>query len=80
MQVYECYFLLFDIYVLHNLVRCYKIYRLVRGILHRGVAQVVECLLREQEAVGSSPATPTNFFPLHKRDHRGVAQVARVLA
>ena len=27
---------------------------------HRGVAQVVECLLREQEAVGSSPATPTN--------------------
>lgn len=43
------------------------------------MAQVVECLLREQEAVGSSPATPTNFF-LTLRDHRGVAQVARVLA
>ena len=28
---------------------------------YRGVAQVVECLLREQEAVGSSPATPTRF-------------------
>ena len=44
---------------LHIFSRCYNIYRLVRGILHRGVAQVVECLLREQEAVGSSPVTPT---------------------
>ena len=46
---------------LHIFICCYKIYRLVRGILQRGVAQVVECLLREQEAVGSSPATPTKF-------------------
>ena len=28
----------------------------------RGVAQVVECLLREQEAASSSLATPTRFF------------------
>ncbi len=47
-------------------------------IPNRGVAQVVECLLREQEAVGSSPATPTNFSFYDA--HRGVAQVARVLA
>ena len=62
LRVWKSIFSIFDIYVLHNLIRCYKIYRLVRGILHRGVAQVVECLLREQEAVGSSPATPTNNF------------------
>ena len=44
------------------------------------MAQVVECLLREQEAVGSSPATPTNGnLPFIDAD-RGVAQVARVLA
>lgn len=29
-------------------------------ILYRGVAQVVECLLWEQDAAGSSPVSPTN--------------------
>ena len=47
----------------------------------RGVAQVVECLLREQEAASSSLATPTNTFIRSRTvTHRGVAQVARVLA
>ena len=32
-------------------------------IPNRGVAQVVECLLREQEVVGSSPVTPTMNDP-----------------
>ncbi len=31
------------------------------AVFFRGVAQVVERLLREQEAVGSSPATPTRI-------------------
>ena len=44
------------------------------------MAQVVECLLREQEAVGSSPATPTSFPNKYMTEYRGVAQVARVLA
>ena len=63
LRVWKSIFSIIDIYVLHNYFLCYKIYRLVRGILQRGVAQVVECLLREQEAVGSSPATPTKNFP-----------------
>ncbi len=47
----------------------------------RGVAQVVECLLREQEAASSSLATPTNNISVAETvTHRGVAQVARVLA
>lgn len=29
----------------------------------RGVAQMVACLVRDQEAVGSNPATPTNERP-----------------
>ena len=47
----------------------------------RGVAQVVECLLREQEAASSSLATPTNNISVAETvTHRGVAQLARVLA
>ena len=33
----------------------------------RGVAQMVACLVRDQEAPGSNPGTPTNIKNLSKR-------------
>jgi hypothetical protein len=46
-------------YLRRSLLHFIKIIFLINLLLFRGVAQLVACHVRDVEAVGSSPATPT---------------------